>query len=40
MAGALPIYVGGFELVNPSDNTLREIRSLMRFADSMWREEI
>lgn len=36
MAGALPIYVVGFELVNPSDNTLREIRSLLRFASSMW----
>ncbi len=39
MAGALPIYVTGFELVSPSDNTRREIRALMRFADSMWREE-
>jgi hypothetical protein len=36
MAGALPIYVTGFELVNPSDNTRREIRSLLRLADSMW----
>jgi hypothetical protein len=38
MAGALPIYVTGFELMSPSDNTRREILSLMRFADSMWRE--
>jgi hypothetical protein len=38
MAGALPIYVTGFELVSPSDNTRREILSLMRFADSMWKE--
>jgi hypothetical protein len=38
MAGALPIYITGFELVSPSDNTRREILSLMRFADSMWKE--
>lgn len=38
MAGALPIYVTGFELVSPSDNTRREIRSLLRFADSMWED--
>jgi hypothetical protein len=38
MAGALPIYVTGFELLSPSDNTRREIRSLLRFADSMWEE--
>lgn len=35
-AGALPIYVTGFELVSTSDKTRREILSLMRFADSMW----
>ena len=38
LAGALPIYVTGFELVNPGDSTLRQIRSLLRFADSMWEE--
>lgn len=38
MAGALPIYVTGFELMSPSDHTRREILSLMRFADSMWQE--
>jgi len=37
-AGSLPIYVTGFELVSPSAKTLREIRSLLDFAESMWEE--
>jgi hypothetical protein len=37
---SLPIYVTGFEVVNASENATRELRSFVRFADSMWREEI
>jgi hypothetical protein len=39
MAGPLPIYVTGFELVNLSDRALRDIRWLLQFADSMWKED-
>ncbi len=38
MAGALPIYVTGFEFANLSDNARREIRALIGFAEEMWEE--
>lgn len=38
MAGALPIYVTGFEFANLSDNASREIRALIGFAEEMWEE--
>ena len=37
---SLPIYVTGFEVVNAGDVATRELRSFVRFADAMWREEI
>lgn len=37
---SLPIYVTGFEVINASDKATRELMSFVRFADSMWREEI
>ena len=40
LAGALPIYVNGFELVSAGDEARREIRSILRFADSMWQEAL
>lgn len=37
---SLPIYVTGFEVVNATDTARRELRSFVRFADDMWREEV
>ena len=34
----LAIYVIGFALVDPGDSVRREMLSLVRFAESMWRE--
>lgn len=35
----LAIYLVGFALVDPTEATTREMQSLVRFAESMWREE-
>jgi hypothetical protein len=35
----LPIYLAGFEIVNASQATTREVQALLRFAESLWREE-
>jgi len=32
----LPIYVVGFEIVSPSESTLRELIALIDFAQSLW----
>lgn len=37
---SLPIYVTGFEVVHASDTATRELRSFVRFADEMWRDEM
>lgn len=35
----LSVYLAGFELVDPSDSMTREMLSLVRFAESMWRDQ-
>lgn len=35
-AGALPVYVSGFEFTNLSDRTRRGVRALIEFAEQMW----
>lgn len=37
---SLPIYVTGFVVVQAGDVAVRELRSFVRFADAMWREDI
>jgi len=39
-SGGLPTYVTGFEAVNVEDAVRRELRSFVRFADEMWRQEL
>jgi hypothetical protein len=39
ISAELPIYIAGFELIDPTDAVRREMMSLVRFAESMWRDE-
>ena len=39
VTAGLSVYLAGFELLEPSEAVTREMQSLVRFAESMWRDE-